>query len=204
MPHGHHIYAKSSDMANDTMCTYPRSDHVLPHCKCVLRCCSDFPCINIPDQETTKKHEETTPSIRFQVYHIIGSCTAHGKIPLKDKKICYMCEQESLPDKSTKIYTRKDLVMMETTISDFHTSFYILAIPKLAFNLPHVRLLGTNHCGEMRRTDFKQHKLFQGVLCHRDYAESLVASLSNQIQSEYYGGNISVSIEVITLEYFSA
>ena len=30
-----------------------------------------------------------------------------------------MCEQESLPDKSTKIYTRKELVMMETTISDF-------------------------------------------------------------------------------------
>ena len=44
-----------------------------------------------------------------------------------------MCEQDSLPDKSTKIYTRKELVMMETSISDFHTSFYIPAIHKLAF-----------------------------------------------------------------------
>ena len=52
MPHGRHIYAKASDMENDTMCTYPHSDHALPHWKCVLRCCSDCPCINLPDQET--------------------------------------------------------------------------------------------------------------------------------------------------------
>ena len=63
MPHGSHIYAKASDMANAKMCTYPQSDHALPHWKCVLRCCADCPCINITDQETTKKHEETTPSI---------------------------------------------------------------------------------------------------------------------------------------------
>ena len=115
-----------------------------------------------------------------------------------------MCEQESLQDKSTKIYTRKELVMMETTISKFHTSYYIPAIKKLAFHLPHVRILGTNHCGEMRRTAFKRRELFQDVLCHRDYDERLVSSFVNQIQSEYYGGNISVSIEGIALENFSA
>ena len=38
----------------------------------------------------------------------------------------------------------------------------------------------------------------------RDYAERLVSSFANQIQSEYYGGNISVSIEGIALEHFSA
>ena len=85
--------------------------------------------------------------IRFHIYHIIGSCTAHGRISLKDKNICYMCKQESLPYKYTKIYTRKELVMMETTISDFHTSFYIPAIQKLAFHMTHVHILGTNHCG---------------------------------------------------------
>ena len=42
------------------------------------------------------------------------------------------------------------------------------------------------------------------MLCRRDYAERVVASFSNQIQSEYYGGNISVSIEVIAFEHFSA
>ena len=115
-----------------------------------------------------------------------------------------MCKQESSSDKSTKIYTRKELVMMETTISDFHTSFYIPAIQKLAFHLPHVHILGTNHCGELRQTAFKRRELFQDVLCRRDYAERIVASFANQIQSEYYGGNRSMPIEGISLEHFSA
>ena len=42
------------------------------------------------------------------------------------------------------------------------------------------------------------------MLCRHDYAERVVASFSQQIQSEYYGGNRSVSIEDITLEHFSA
>ena len=57
-----------------------------------------------------------------------------------------------------------------------------------------MRILGTNHCGELRRTAFKRRELFQDVLCRRDYAERVVESFANKIQSEYYGGNISVSI----------
>ena len=53
MPHGRHIYAKESDMANAKMCTNPHSDNALPHCKCVLGCCDDCPCINLIDQQTT-------------------------------------------------------------------------------------------------------------------------------------------------------
>ena len=94
--------------------------------------------------------------------------------------------------------------LKETKISDFHTSFYIPAIQKLAFHIPHVRILGANHCGEIRRTAFKRRELFQDVLCRRDYAERVVASFANQIKLEYYGGNIYVSIEVIELEHFSA
>ena len=87
-----------------------------------------------------------------------------------------MCKQESSPDKSTKIYTRKELVMMETTISEFRTSFYIPAIQKLDFHLPHVRILGTNHCGEMQRTAFKRRELVKDVLCRCDYADRVVTS----------------------------
>ena len=65
-----------------------------------------------------------------------------------------------------------------------------------------MRILGTYHYGEMRRTAFKQRELFQDVICHRDYAERLVASFANQIQSEYCCGNISVSIEGIALKHF--
>ena len=72
--------------------------------------------------------------------------------------------------------------MMETTITDFHTSFYIPAIQKLAFHLPNVIILGTNQCGDMRRTAFKQHEFFQDILCHCDYAERAVARFSHHIQ----------------------
>ena len=56
MPHGRYIYAKSSNMANEIMCAYPHSDNALPHWKCVLRWCAEWPCINPPDQETNKKN----------------------------------------------------------------------------------------------------------------------------------------------------
>ena len=72
------------------------------------------------------------------------------------------------------------------------------------FHVPRVQILGTNHWGDYRRTAFKRQKYFQDVLCRRYYAESLVASFANQIKSEYYGGNRSVSIEGIALESFSA
>ena len=182
MPHGHHIYTKVSSMTQVTMCAYPQSDHALSHWKYVLRCYADCICINIPDQETYNNNSDTTTSIRFQIYHIIARCTARGIITLKDRKICYMCKQESSSDRYKKIYTRKELVMTETKISDFHTSFYIPAIQKLDFHLPHVRILGTNHCGEMRRTDFKRRELFQDVICCRDYAERVVARFAHQIQ----------------------
>ena len=93
MPHGCHSYANAYDMAKAKMCTYPHSDHALTHWKFVLRCCDKCPYINLPDQETDIHYSETTPSIRFHIYHIIGSFTSHGRMTLKDKKICYMCKQ---------------------------------------------------------------------------------------------------------------
>ena len=104
MPHGCHIYAKAYDMAKATMCTYPWSDHALPHSKCVFLCCSECPYINIPYQETSIKHEEITPSIRFHIYHIIGRCTEHGIIPLKDKKYV-ACVNKNLYQINIQRYT---------------------------------------------------------------------------------------------------
>ena len=92
MPHGSHIYAKSYSMANATMCAYPQSDHALSHWKCVFRCCAKCPSVNLPDQETYDQYSNKIPSIRFHIYHIILSCTTHGRLPLNDKKICHKCK----------------------------------------------------------------------------------------------------------------
>ena len=80
--------------------------------------------------------------------------------------------------------------MMETTISNFHTSFFIPEIQKLAFHIPHVQILGTNHCGDSLRTAFKLRESFQDVLCCRDYDERIVAGF---FPTKYYQ-NIMVEI----------
>ena len=46
--------------------------------------------------------------------------------------------------------------MMETTIHSFRTSFYIPEIQKLAFHIPYVQLLGTNHYSDSRQIAFKR------------------------------------------------
>ena len=63
MPHGRHIYAKASGMANATMCAYPHSDDAPPHWKCVLQCCTECPCINLPEQDVFKKKQH--PQLGF-------------------------------------------------------------------------------------------------------------------------------------------
>ena len=70
----------------------------------------------------------------------------------------------------------------------------MMAIQKLAFHLPHVRILGTHNCGKKRRYNFKRCAKFKYFSCRRDYAEHVVASFSNKIQSEYYCGYMYVSI----------
>ena len=125
MPHGRHIYAKAYDMKKATMCAYSKSYHALPHWKCVLRCCAQSPGINIPDQETDDKHPISSTSIRFHIYHLIGRCTKNYRLPLTDMKICLECQHDTASGQPTKIYTKKELLMTETTISNFRTSSFI-------------------------------------------------------------------------------
>ena len=73
--------------------------------------------------------------------------------------------------------------MMETTISNLYTSLYIPSIKKLESHIPHVQIMGTNHCGDSRKTALKCCKSFQDVLRRRDYGERVVASFPHQIQS---------------------
>ena len=67
--------------------------------------------------------------------------------------------------------------MMETSISDFHTSLYILEIKNLVFHLPHVRIIWTNHCNNTLREAFKILIANQDVFFHSDYSERVVAIL---------------------------
>ena len=95
MQHRHHIYDKAYCMAKATMCAYSQSYHALTHWKYVLRCCAKCTIINLPDQETDDQYPDTSPSIRFLIYHLIARCTKHGRLPLTDKKSCCKCQHDT-------------------------------------------------------------------------------------------------------------
>ena len=52
------------------------------------------------------------------------------------------------------MYT-KELVLLETSITEFHKQFYIPEIKKLPFHLPHVHIIGTHQCGKEHHDEFK-------------------------------------------------
>ena len=85
----------------------------------------------------------------------------------------------------------------------FTQVFTFQKLKKLAFCLPHVCILGTHHCGNTGHEAFKFCAYFWYVLFCSDYVECVVTIFAHQILSEYYRGNISVSIEGIALENFS-
>ena len=76
------------------MCAYPQSNHALPHWKCVMQCCAKCPCVNITDQETDYQYSDTTPSLRFHIYHRIACCTTHGRLMLNYKNNFLKCKQD--------------------------------------------------------------------------------------------------------------
>ena len=72
-------------MAKEKMCEYSHSDHALPYWKCELWCCAQGPSFNIPDQEIDDNNANPTPSISFQIYHLIARCKKHGRLLFTDR-----------------------------------------------------------------------------------------------------------------------
>ena len=84
-------------------------------------------------------------------------------------------------DTNDKLYTQKDIVLIETSIIYFHEKLYITEKQKLSFNLPLVIILGTHHCGKEPYELFKCRGPSQDFLCHPDYAELVVAICFRQL-----------------------
>ena len=115
-PHVCHIYNSAADMAMATMCTCPSQHHALPHCKFVLSCCDKFPGISIPHQGTNTEAKNTCSTIYFHVYRNVSRCTVHGLRPYEEWTICSMCSTYLSSVTPVKVYTRKELVLLETLI----------------------------------------------------------------------------------------
>ena len=71
--------------------------HIMPyHTENVYYdCCAKCQSINIPDQETDDQYPDTSPSIRFHIYHLIARCTKHCRLPLTGKECCCKCQHDT-------------------------------------------------------------------------------------------------------------
>ena len=84
----------------------------------------------------------------------------HGRNFFNEKKQFQFCETYTDSIFTAKLYTIKELVMMDSSILDFHQYLYIPEIKIIAFHLPHVRMIVTHNCGKNRQEAFKIHSDF--------------------------------------------
>ena len=85
--------------------------------------------------------------MNFNVYQHISHFNVHGRHPLNEKKQCQLGDAPTYSIVNAKTITRKELLIMETSIVYFDQQLYMPAKKKLALNLPHRHILGTHHCG---------------------------------------------------------
>jgi hypothetical protein len=138
----------------------------LPHWKCVLSRCSNCPTYPVPHEE--KGTNDESPMIRFHVYENFSQCTIHGLLTLRAKE-CPGCISLADGIKKGKIGTRKHLTLLVRPIGTFMNDFYIPALLKYAYHLPHVIILGKQECGRQRHNAFEN--MVGSVKTRRDYAE---------------------------------
>ena len=99
------------------MCPCPSKHHGLPHWKCVLSCYEKCPGISIPRQETNTDATNTSSTISFHVYRHVSLCNVNGIRLYKEQTICSMCYTDIISVTPGKVYTRKEIVLLETLIS---------------------------------------------------------------------------------------
>ena len=64
--------------------------------------------------------------------------------------------------------------------------------------------MGNHHSGKESHEEFHRRGSYKDSKFYHDYVERLVETFDHQIQYEYYGGNVFVSMELISLEnYYS-
>ena len=114
MLNGQHSYKTASAIAMERMGSYTPSHHAFPHCKFVSNCFEISQRIDTQSQELDKHQSITCPTIGFNVYHLISGCSVHRRHPLDKKISCCLCLHDTASVPPAKLYTRKDLVTVNT------------------------------------------------------------------------------------------
>ena len=104
-----------------------------------------FTSIVTPNQEFQNNTQNMCPKIRFHVFKIFSYFTLHVRCTFEEKLRLELCSTVQPEKENAKVYSQKEIVLMETYISDFDKQYYIVEIKKLSFHLPYVLVIGTQH-----------------------------------------------------------
>ena len=124
--------------------------------KCLLCCFDILPGISTPCQDTNIYAINMCSTIRFNVYLNVSRFNIHCIRPYEERKCCSRCYIGLSFVTPGKLYTRKEIVLLETSISEYHNKHYFPEIQKLAFHFPHVSIIGTHCCGKEHHEAFKR------------------------------------------------
>ena len=147
---------------------------------CNVLLCAMSICLS-SNLESDQHSSNGIPKIRFRVYTLTARYTVHGRNPFNEKKQCKLWGSSTDSIGTEKTYTRKELVMMETSIVDFHQQFHIPAIQTFVLHLLDVHTIGTHHCGNLLLNSLNRRSVYHNVLCHRYCAELLLASFCTKL-----------------------
>ena len=89
----------------------------------------------------------SVPKIKFHVYKILSRCIIHVDLLIKEGNKCENHINISEDSQRGKMYTKKELIMLEELIDVFHKVHYQPSITKLAYHLSHVSILGAKYVG---------------------------------------------------------
>ena len=102
-----------------TIFTFHTQHYRLTNCKFLLHCCEKSPGISLSQQETNKDTTNTFSTICFHIHRNVSCFTVHGIRPYEEQTICFMCSIDLSSATSGTVYTQKELVLLETLISNF-------------------------------------------------------------------------------------
>ena len=107
MPHGSHL-KNEIDMGTARMCPFLSDGYSLPHRKCLLWYCVNFPRSVIHFEESHWFDTNVCSTIHFHVYRLVSHCTVHDKLPFEGKLACSLFPIFPTIATRKKLYTQRE------------------------------------------------------------------------------------------------
>ena len=198
-PNDEPLHATLKQAAAVICCPAPNDKNIIKM-HCALRFCDNCPQYNIPDEEQAQG--PNAPVIHFTIYTKQSRCAVHGFVPGNPPQ-CPECmenvAQDTAPTKLPSYGSKQYLTKKTCSIGQFHSDYYQPFLEKYVYHRMLFSCLGQYEAKKSRKDAFKAN--IQSVMTERDYAEGMKCEFDQEIQSEAFGYNRTLSIEGSSCEY---